>query len=79
MLLTLENEGFTPQSVPAHGLQVTIQCNGNLSIDETDQVHPRRRPVHTPRWRPGLTLDVAGIDMIARDVSHPLEEQGARL
>lgn len=75
VLLTLENEGFTPQSVPAHGLQVTIQRNGNLSIDETDQVHPSVR-AHAEMAARVLTLDVAGIDIIARDVSHPLEEQG---
>lgn len=75
VLLTLENEGFTPESIPAAGLEVTIQRNGNLSIDETELVHPSVR-AHVEMAARVLELDVAGIDIIARDIARPLEEQG---
>ena len=52
-----------------------IQRNGNLAIDVTDQVHPevRRQAEMAARV---IGLDVAGIDIIADDISRPLEEQG---
>jgi cyanophycin synthetase len=75
VLLTLRNEGYRPDSVPPQGRSVIIQRNGNLAIDETDLVHPRVKR-HAEIAARVIGLDVAGIDIIAEDISHPLEEQG---
>ncbi|HEY2892952.1 MAG TPA: hypothetical protein VGJ16_02020 [Pirellulales bacterium] len=73
--LALANEGFRPESVPAKGQSVIVQRNGNLSIDVTDEVHPAVQR-HAEMAATVIGLDVAGIDIIAEDISRPLEEQG---
>jgi cyanophycin synthetase len=74
VLLTLKNEGFEPTSVPPAGKSVLIQRNGNLAMDVTDEVHPEVRR-HAEMAARVIGLDVAGIDIIADDISRPLEEQ----
>jgi len=75
VLLTLQNEGFTPESVPNAGKQVLIQRNGNLAIDCTDDVHSSVQR-HAETAARVIGLDVAGIDIIAQDIGRPLEGQG---
>ena len=77
----LAKQGYTISSVPAAGAVVALRQNGNLSTggsatDVTDQVHPEMaaRAVDAARV---IGLDVAGVDIICRDVSRPMEEQGA--
>jgi cyanophycin synthetase len=76
----LEKQGYTPDSVPAAGTQVLLRQNGNLSTggsatDVTDRVHPENaaRAVDAARV---VGLDIAGVDVICRDISRPMEEQG---
>jgi cyanophycin synthetase len=76
----LAEQGLDPDSVPAAGRVVLLRKNGNLSTggtaeDVTDAVHPEvaARAVEAARI---VGLDVAGIDVIARDVTVPLEQQG---
>lgn len=76
----LDDQGFTPDSVPAAGQTVLIRRNANLSTggtaaDVTDEVHPdvAARSVDAARV---IGLDIAGIDIVALDISRPLEEQG---
>lgn len=73
-LLTLEQQGLLPDSVPAAGLNVIIHPNGDYTTDETDEVHPEiaEQAVLAAEV---VGLDVAGIDLIARDISRPLAEQ----
>ena len=73
--LVLEQEGYTLDSVPEAGKQVTIQRNGNLGIDVTDQVHPEVARVVEFAAR-AVGLDIAGIDVLAEDIGRPLAEQG---
>jgi cyanophycin synthetase len=75
VLLVLEQEGYTPDSVPPKDQKVIVQRNGNLSIDVTDLVHLDVRR-HAELAARVIGLDVAGIDIIAEDISRPLEEQG---
>jgi cyanophycin synthetase len=77
----LSEQGFTPESVPAAGTKVLIRRNANLSTggtatDVTELVHPEvaRRAVDAARM---IGLDIAGIDIVAKDISRPLREQGA--
>jgi cyanophycin synthetase len=73
--LALANEGFRPESVPAKDQTVMIQRNGNLALDVTDEVHPAVQR-HAEMAATVIGLDVAGIDVIAEDISRPLEVQG---
>ncbi|MFN9370941.1 MAG: cyanophycin synthetase [Planctomycetaceae bacterium] len=75
-LLQLERQGFTPESVPPAGQVVLVQRNDNLSIDVTDEVHPTVAE-HAVLAAKTVGLDIAGLDIVAKDISRPLEEQGA--
>ena len=79
-LAVLAGQGYTADSIPAAGTQVLLRQNGNLSTggsatDVTDRVHPENaaRAVDAARV---IGLDIAGVDVICRDISRPLEEQG---
>lgn len=79
-LEVLAKQGFSIDSVPADGARVFIRRNGNLSTggtaaDVTDQVHPEVAQ-HAVAAARIIGLDVAGVDLIAHDVSRPLEDQG---
>ncbi len=76
----LTEQGFTPDSVPPAGQTVLIRRNANLSTggtaaDVTDEVHPEvaARAIEAAKM---VGLDVAGVDVVAVDISQPLESQG---
>lgn len=78
-LAVLAEQGYGPDSIPPAGQKVLIRRNGNLSTggtaaDVTDLVHPdvARDAVDAARV---VGLDVAGVDMVACDISRPLSEQ----
>jgi cyanophycin synthetase len=76
--LELRRQRVTPDAVIARGQGVLLQRNGNMAIDCTGEVHP------DVAWHATLAarivgLDIAGIDMILKDVSRPMEGQGAIL
>ncbi|HWC88651.1 MAG TPA: hypothetical protein VG433_03330, partial [Pirellulales bacterium] len=73
--LLLEHQGYETTSVPEPGVTVVIRRNGEYTTDVTDQLHPEvaARAVMAARV---VGLDVAGIDIVASDISRPLEEQG---
>ena len=72
--LELQRQGLSGDSVPAAGRQVLIQRNGNVSIDITDRVHPSVAATVALAARI-VGLDIAGIDLVAQDISQPLAEQ----
>jgi cyanophycin synthetase len=65
---------MTAYSVPQAGQKVLIQHNGNVAYDVTDQVHPSVAHAATLAARV-VGLDIAGIDLVAEDISRPLDEQ----
>lgn len=76
----LAEQGFTVDSVPAAGKKVVIRNNANLSTggtatDVTDEMHPSviENAIDAARM---IGLDIAGIDIIAQDISRPLVDQG---
>jgi cyanophycin synthetase len=78
-LTTLAEQGFTPDSIPPAGTRVLCRRNANLSTggtaaDITDKVHPEvaARAVEAAQM---IGLDIAGVDIVATDISQPLEEQ----
>lgn len=76
-LLEIQRQGYHPHSVPPLGEWVVVQRNGNLSTDVTDDIHPDVAAMATLAARV-IGLDIAGIDMVTRDISRPLAEtQGA--
>jgi len=78
-LALLAEQGFTPESVPPAAQRVLIRRNANLSTggtaeDVTDLVHPQvaARAIEAAQM---IGLDIAGVDIVASDISVPLEEQ----
>ena len=76
--LELRRQGLTANSVLAAGHEAIIQRNGNVAIDCTDQVHPEVEYVAALAARV-VGLDIAGIDLVALDISKPLQEQGGAI
>ena len=71
----LARQNLTPKSVPELGRVVTLRYNGDLTTDETDRLHPETAEQCVLAAR-SIGLDIAGIDLIASDISKPLEQQG---
>lgn len=76
--LDLQRQGLTPASVPAAGHEVLIQRNGNVAIDCTDEVHPDVEHMVSLAARV-VGLDIAGVDVVAQDISKPLHAQGGAI
>lgn len=72
--LELKRQGFNTDSVPPAGKKVLIIRYGNLADDVTDEVHPDVAEAATLAARI-VGLDIAGIDIVAEDISRTLEEQ----
>jgi len=76
--LEISRQGFTADSVVQKGSQVIIQRNGNVAFDVTDLVHPDVAAIASLAARI-VGLDIAGIDVVAEDISRPLAEQRAAI
>jgi cyanophycin synthetase len=79
-LAVLADQGYTPDSVPPAGVTLLIRRNANLStggtaIDVTERVHPAVAASAVDAAKV-VGLDIAGIDVVAQDISRPLGEQG---
>jgi cyanophycin synthetase len=74
IMLDLKRQGLTPESVPQAGQKVLIQLNGNVATDVTDLVHPSIAAAATLAARI-VGLDIAGIDLVAEDITRPLDAQ----
>jgi cyanophycin synthetase len=74
VMLELQRQGFGPDSIPPIGKRVLIIRYGNLADDVTDEVHPEVAAAVTLAARV-VGLDIAGVDIVAEDISRPLEEQ----
>lgn len=82
-LAVLAEQGCGPDTILPPGQRVLIRRNANLSTggtaeDVTDRVHPEvaARAVDAAR---AIGLDIAGIDVVAKDITVPLEEQNAAI
>ena len=78
VLLELKRQDFEADSVPAAGRQVVVQRNGNVAVDCTDDVHPEVAYIAQLAAKV-VGLDIAGIDMVAKDISKPLHAQGGAI
>lgn len=76
--LELKRQELDADSVPTAGRQIVVQRNGNVAVDCTDDVHPEVAYIAQLAARV-VGLDIAGIDMVAQDISRPLQEQGGAI
>lgn len=77
-IMEIVRQGFTVNSVPSAGQEVLIQRNGNHAFDVTDAVHPSIAAAASLAARI-VGLDIAGIDLVVKDISRPLTEQGGAI
>src|SRR5690606_32810694 len=76
--LELQRQDLAPDAIPKAGRTVLIQRNGNVAADVTDAVHPDVSAAVELAARV-VGLDIAGIDLVAQDISQPLQEQGGAI
>lgn len=78
IILELKRQGMDANSIPLAGQKVLIQPNGNVAVDVTDKIHPDIAYAATLAARI-VGLDIAGVDLVAEDISRPMAEQGAAI
>jgi cyanophycin synthetase len=71
----LRRQNFTPESVPNAGEDALIQLHGDLTVDETERLHPEVAAMCVLAAQT-VGLDIAGLDVVAGDIGTPLAEQG---
>lgn len=79
----LADDGRTLDSVPAAGEFVQLRRTANLStggtsIDRTDELHPDNALACVLAAR-AVGLDVAGVDVVTRDIGVPFAENGGAI
>ena len=78
LLLLLQRQGLTPDSVLPRGETAVVQRTGNMAIDVTGQVHPDIAEQMALAARV-VGLDIAGIDLVVEDIAKPLRAQGGAI
>ena len=76
--LELARQKLTGDSIPALDHKVLIQSNGNVAFDVTDLIHPDVASQVALAARV-VGLEIAGVDLVAQDISRPLAEQNAAI
>ena len=78
-LLEIQRQGYADENaVPPAGVEVMIQRTGNHAFDVTDEVHPQTAATAALAARI-VGLDIAGIDLVVKDISKPLADQGGAI
>ena len=72
--MEIAHQGYDRNSVIPSGVEVLIQRNGNHAFDVTDEVHPSTASIVSLAARI-IGLDIAGIDLVVKDIACPLNEQ----
>ena len=76
--LELARQNFTLDSIPELGHDVLVQASGNMAFEVTHLVHPSVAEQAALAARV-IGLDIAGVDIVAEDISKPLEDQGGAI
>jgi cyanophycin synthetase len=81
--VVLSQQGLTLGAIPAQGQVVKLRQNCNLSTggtatDVTNLVHPSNARLAELAAQV-LNLDVAGIDLLCKDIRRPVSEQGGAI
>ena len=79
----LQQAGYTLNTVLSRGEMFALRSTGNLStggtaVDKTDVIHPDNIDIAT-RAAKVVGLDVAGIDLICKDISKSVREHGGAI
>lgn len=79
-LEVLSRQDLTPDSVPAKGREIVLRTTANLStggtaVDRTMDIHPDNAAICRRAARI-IGLDVAGIDLLAPDITRSIRETG---
>lgn len=78
VMLELARQGYRPDSILEAGKRMLVQRTGVMTQDITDEVHPSVAKTAALAARI-IGLDIAGIDLVASDISKPLFEQGGAI
>lgn len=70
----LKRQGLSADAVPTEGRAVLVQAIGRDATDCTDAVHPEVARIVALAARV-VGIDLAGVDVVARDIARPLGEQ----
>ena len=76
--LALTRQGLTFDAVPAAGQVVALPRHAKIGVDVLGEVHPSIVAQATLAARV-VGLDIAGVDIVARDIAKPLAAQGGAL
>jgi len=76
--LELARQQLAGDSIPTVDHKVLIQSNGNVAFDVTDLVHPDIAHQVALAARV-VGLEIAGVDLVAQDISRPMAEQNAAI
>ena len=74
----IERQGYTAESILPKDVSIIVQRSGNVAFDVTDIVHPEVAATVSLAARV-VGLDIAGIDLVAEDISRPLDAQGGAI
>jgi cyanophycin synthetase len=80
----LAAQGFAVDSIPPTGVRLLLRRDpphldhGGFLRDVTDSIHPETAACVVAAAQ-ALRVRVAGVDVVARDISRPLEEQGGAI
>ncbi|MFM7516042.1 MAG: hypothetical protein ACKO3V_03790, partial [Pirellula sp.] len=72
--IELARQGLSVESIPELGRQVLVRRTGDLTTDCTDQVHPLTA-AQAVLAAQVVGLDIAGLDILAENISEPLAPQ----
>ncbi len=83
VISVLEKSERTLETIPANGEFVQLQLTGNMSTggisrDLTNEIHPDNIEI-AEQAALIIGLDVAGIDIIANDITRPLKDQAGAI
>ena len=73
-IIELNKQGLTVDSIPEAGRTVVVRRTGDLTTDCTEEVHAETAEQAVIAARV-VGLDIAGLDVLATDISRPLHEQ----
>jgi cyanophycin synthetase len=74
----LKRQNVAVDDVPKSGSRIRVQQTGSAVRDVTDDVHPETAEQAVIAARV-VGLNIAGVDIVASDISRPLEDQGGRV
>ncbi len=77
-VMELKRQGLTGESVPDKGRKVVVMRTSNMATDVTDLVHQDVAELAALAARI-VGLDIAGVDLVAQDISKPMKAQGAAI